>query len=305
MTTVNSIVYPLVTMSETTKPTFTLTRKGEPFTFTSAFETLADAFRALEAQADRSDFANDLMAAARARRLSPKQAGWLHKLATDAVTPRQPKAERSTADLSSLRDMLAGSGKKFPKLRFQVGEQAIVLSLAGERSSRCGTVNITDGRPYGANTWFGRIELDGFLTAGKAATDEIVSALVTFAADPSAFAAQHGVATGCCMFCGRELETAESRSVGYGPICADRFGLPWGDTTVADEADAAAKEAARVPSPVEQAVAEIQRRAIEDKESTIQRLQDEDAESFNQRNYAAGEGRREWRRNNPHRVCHA
>lgn len=61
------------------------------------------------------------------------------------------------------------------------------------------------------------------------------------ARDPSTVAQQHGVATGRCCFCGRLLSTAESRSAGYGPDCADRFGLPWGSTAVADEADEQAR----------------------------------------------------------------
>lgn len=32
-----------------------------------------------------------------------------------------------------------------------------------------------------------------------------------------------------CCFCGRDLDTAESISVGYGPICAAKYGLPWGE----------------------------------------------------------------------------
>jgi hypothetical protein len=31
-----------------------------------------------------------------------------------------------------------------------------------------------------------------------------------------------------CCFCGRDLDTAESISVGYGPTCAANHGLPWG-----------------------------------------------------------------------------
>lgn len=32
-----------------------------------------------------------------------------------------------------------------------------------------------------------------------------------------------------CCFCGRDLDTKESIFAGYGPICADKYGLPWGD----------------------------------------------------------------------------
>jgi hypothetical protein len=31
-----------------------------------------------------------------------------------------------------------------------------------------------------------------------------------------------------CFICGRALDTAESIDAGYGPVCADKFGLPWG-----------------------------------------------------------------------------
>lgn len=33
-----------------------------------------------------------------------------------------------------------------------------------------------------------------------------------------------------CCFCGQELNTKESVSAGYGPICASKYGLPWGET---------------------------------------------------------------------------
>ena len=35
-----------------------------------------------------------------------------------------------------------------------------------------------------------------------------------------------------CFICGRALDTAESLSVGYGPVCADKHGLPWGAKAV-------------------------------------------------------------------------
>ena len=41
-------------------------------------------------------------------------------------------------------------------------------------------------------------------------------------------AAAFGHTTHRCVFCARNLSTAESTAVGYGPICADNYGLPWG-----------------------------------------------------------------------------
>lgn len=41
--------------------------------------------------------------------------------------------------------------------------------------------------------------------------------------------AEFGKLYGICMYCWRELTDERSIEVGYGPICADKRGLPWGD----------------------------------------------------------------------------
>ena len=42
-------------------------------------------------------------------------------------------------------------------------------------------------------------------------------------------AAAFGHATGVCVFCARSLSDDRSVSVGYGPTCAAKQGLPWGE----------------------------------------------------------------------------
>lgn len=42
-------------------------------------------------------------------------------------------------------------------------------------------------------------------------------------------AARFGKTTGRCVFCSRMLTDERSIEVGYGPICAEREGLPWGE----------------------------------------------------------------------------
>lgn len=42
-------------------------------------------------------------------------------------------------------------------------------------------------------------------------------------------AAHFGHTTGSCVFCSRHLTDERSIAVGYGPVCAEREGLPWGD----------------------------------------------------------------------------
>lgn len=41
-------------------------------------------------------------------------------------------------------------------------------------------------------------------------------------------AAAHGHAHGNCVFCSRDLTDERSTTVGYGPVCAERYSLPWG-----------------------------------------------------------------------------
>lgn len=44
-------------------------------------------------------------------------------------------------------------------------------------------------------------------------------------------AAAFGHLVGRCCFCSHAIDTPESTAVGYGPVCAGKYDLPWGDTT--------------------------------------------------------------------------
>ena len=83
-------------------------------------------------------------------------------------------------------------------------------------------------KPFGASTWYGRVNRDGTFTRGRSCTDAVVEVLRALATDPAATAAAYGKRTGNCCFCRRDLEDYRSVSVGYGPVCADKWGLPWG-----------------------------------------------------------------------------
>ena len=59
--------------------------------------------------------------------------------------------------------------------------------------------------------------------------------------------AEIGVMLGSCCYCGKDLSTAESRTVGYGPSCAKRHGLPWGHkSTLSNSAKRSSKKAVAV-----------------------------------------------------------
>lgn len=148
-----------------------------------------------------------------------------------AATP----ALATDGNYKAIVEFMANVPLQYPKLRMAFEGTAIRLNRAGKASKYAGAVNVTaeeetwndrDGRME--RRWLGRIELDGKLTAGKGMTNVIIGMLDALALNPAEVAAAYGKLTSRCCFCGKELSTAESLAVGYGPDCADHFGLPWG-----------------------------------------------------------------------------
>jgi len=119
-------------------------------------------------------------------------------------------------------------------LRFTNGEP-LHLKLSGSQSKHPGTVNVTDGRPYANNTWYGRVSPDGTWSPGpegsfdKVSQAEVAALLTCLACDPVNTAAEHGKLTGMCCFCNSTLTDGKSTDAGYGPVCAKRWGLAWGN----------------------------------------------------------------------------
>lgn len=128
------------------------------------------------------------------------------------------------------------TGIKYPKVRLQTASGfEIVLKVLGPMSKTPGAISIVsreklDTDQYGEpkQRWFGTILVDGTLRRSAKLTTEIVDVLIALNADPAGVASVYGKATGNCCFCGKYIETKESMAVGYGPVCADNYGLPWG-----------------------------------------------------------------------------
>lgn len=124
------------------------------------------------------------------------------------------------------------AGLKYPKLRLQLANgEPLRIHVAGERSQTPGYLMLTDGGPFGDNKFYGRVSPEGKLELyreGKARQEQLVALLVALAEDPAKVAAEYGHLTGGCCFCRLPLSDARSLHVGYGKICAGKFGLPWG-----------------------------------------------------------------------------
>ncbi len=202
---------------------------------------LQDVVHALS-QRDAS-FAGSLISQALERgSLSDKQLYWVRELTKRGVNAIAP--EGAQAAPAAPQAPAAPVFGRIVELFTKAGSRATIvfktahgitfrLSVAGERAQQPGSINVTDaGTSFESRVWYGRIGTDGsWQPSRKVQASEqgaVEAALAAFNADPAAAAAQYGHDVGSCCFCRRELTDERSVSVGYGPICADRFGLEWG-----------------------------------------------------------------------------
>ena len=58
---------------------------------------------------------------------------------------------------------------------------------------------------------------------------KVLRILCAFAMHPKRMAQAYATKYERCGFCNRELADPRSVNVGYGPVCADNYGLPWGE----------------------------------------------------------------------------
>lgn len=114
-------------------------------------------------------------------------------------------------------------GLKYPKARFLAPDRKseLRLSVAGETSKFPGSVQVKlDG------IWLGRIEPSGYVAGRLVNESAILATLATVAADPAKAAKEYGAVMGRCSFCDKSLTDEGSVEVGYGPVCARKYGLP-------------------------------------------------------------------------------
>jgi len=138
--------------------------------------------------------------------------------ATPALVP--------TIDLKPIADFLLAAkarGLKFPKARFLApGGGELKLSLAGPGSKAPGSIQIVM-----RDIWVGRVEPDGRVVGDSLLQNDVLGHyLLTIAGNPAEAAKAYGSLLCRCSFCGLALADAGSVEVGYGPVCAKKWGLP-------------------------------------------------------------------------------
>lgn len=193
-----------------------------PFTDTEARQLIADA-------PDKSDFEKSLLAAPK---LSFKQRAWVHICAvrrTEAAKKPQPEGTVLGGDFNRIARMFAKAGETllYPKIRLVVDAASntyMRLHVSGPNSRYAGQIAVTtEGGEY-----VGRIDKQGQFFTRTTTPAAVLNGLKRFTENPEKVASEYGKLTGHCCFCMRALSDARSTEVGYGPVCADKFGLAWG-----------------------------------------------------------------------------
>lgn len=152
-----------------------------------------------------------------------------------ATVAPAPRATENVGDLSRITAM-------FDTARQHLRFPAIVLdgfrvNVAGDRAREPGSLTVTSverthpsrfaGRGM-TRQYFGRVTRAGVWEPSRGTPEGLGARLSAFAADPVGQAAEYGRLHGACCFCNRPLRDERSTAVGYGPDCAEHFGLPWG-----------------------------------------------------------------------------
>ena len=174
-----------------------------------------------------TDFYDSLLSQYRRKGdLSDKQCACIERALDKALNPKPAETE-DLGDFSRVIELFDTAKRhlKYPKIRLTAGGEPLVLSVAGERAKRPGTINVTNGGPFGDNKWYGRITREGELEKSRATTDEVIAVLKALAKDPAKTAEMYGKLHNNCCFCARDLSDPRSVAAGYGPVCADHFGL--------------------------------------------------------------------------------
>lgn len=173
-------------------------------------------------------FARSLLDAYAAGRCSEKQAHWIATLARRA-SGAEPKP--TAIDVSSIAALLSQARAKHPAILLRADDRPVRISVAGAKSKTPGAIMVTGTGSFESRPYYGKIVAGVFHASPRnepATIASVTALLVAFAADPAATAADYGKATGVCSFCARQLTDDRSVSVGYGPICAETYHLPWG-----------------------------------------------------------------------------
>lgn len=219
---------------------FAVTVKGNevvfksPFTDEGAVETLQ---MLVESGKIRSTFASSLLS--QKDHLSPKQLAWVHKLAIDSWSASWNASPVNASGNVAPFNAPSPPPKRFPNISRMFSQVSprlvnpvITLNLEGMelqlKKLASDHVKYPDEIVLYVNTQFyGWITKDGEYHPFTTENSIVTQALAEMENNPVAYAVTYGKRTGCCCFCNRHLTTDASINMGYGPVCAKHYNLPY------------------------------------------------------------------------------
>ena len=150
-------------------------------------------------------------------------------------------AKVAAAGMAQLSAMLANAGKhlKQPAILLKVKQDVLLAPGCGYKVPTTIKVKkqkygdgyaVTSGDGY---FFYGFLSSEGVFAPkpkymGTGIDFAVAETLKEFAADPVKMASSYGHLSGKCCFCAKGLTDSKSTSVGYGPVCASHYNLPWG-----------------------------------------------------------------------------
>lgn len=202
--------------------------------------------QALEAVLDRltekdRTFAESILAQwERSKSISDKQMYWVGVLiervedtTTGTMKPKDAKFDEVMLPtrLDSLFTIFANAmaaDKSNPSIRFTLTDGMNIRLNMSKNKEWINVWKRTDTEE--GRVWLCGVYPDGRVQKSqKVRTSQLVlNAIVEFATNPSAAGKMHGQKTRDCCFCNQRLLTTDSVFYGYGPVCAEKWGLEWG-----------------------------------------------------------------------------
>lgn len=163
--------------------------------------------------------------------LSPKQWYWVNTI-LGRYTTAEPIYGSFNAILVMFRFAQA-KGLKRPRIRLLSSDpEPVYFELwfrPGEESER--TIEIMRGgwQGHGRRQFSGWVKDDRILPwRPERLSPGMRSTIQDLSLDPAGVALAMAKRLSACMYCGQRLSDDESKAKGYGPVCADTYGLPWG-----------------------------------------------------------------------------
>jgi len=155
---------------------------------------------------------------------------WQIKLAEEQIKKENPAAPSAApagivvGAFAKIAEMFqkASAALKKPKILMEIGGIESKLSLAPATGKNPGWVYLKVQGEYA-----GKISPEGVFSPFNC-PESVKEGIKNLAENPASVAAAYGHRTGNCCFCARELTKQDSLDVGYGEICSQHYGLPYG-----------------------------------------------------------------------------